>query len=205
MCMNTTIRAILLLSFVFIAVPVHAADITLSWTNATRNDDATTANPTGTLIPTDTTDPDSLATTTIRWGACLADDTPAAPLLETTVPTTVPGQAESTQVIITTPGRWCFVGIHTNLGGQSSRDSNPAFRIVANVPNPPANLTVQDAVVYYVIQRKNRFALLPVGTINLGTACSSTEYVNGYHAVDRDLVTWTGGTQPQVVVAQCGP
>lgn len=181
-----------------------AADITLNWTNATRNVTVPPATE-GTLIPTDTTHPDSLVSTTIYWGSCLPDDTPAfADGLELTVPTTVPGQAESAQVIITTPGRWCFVGIHANLAGQISAYSNPTFRYVANIPAPPANLTVTDARVYYVIQRKNKFTLLPVGNISLGIACSSTEYVNGYHAVDRDLVTWDGNTQPLVVVAQCG-
>ena len=181
-----------------------AADITLNWTNATRNVAVPPATE-GTLIPTDTAHPDSLASTTIYWGSCLADDTPVlAPGLEVTVPTTVPGQAETVQVIITTPGRWCFVGIHTNKAGISSDYSNPTFRFVANVPSPPANLTVQNTTVYYVIQRNNRFSLLPVGTIALDTACISTEYVNGYHAVDRDLVVWSGNTKPQVVVAQCG-
>lgn len=181
-----------------------AADITLSWTNATRNVPVP-PDTEGTLIPTDTTHPDSLASTTIYWGACLAGDIPAkAEGLELTVDTTVPGQAESAQVIITTPGRWCFVGVHKNLGGVSSADSNPTFRYVANIPSPPDNLTVQNIIVYYVIQRNNRFTLLPVGTIALDTACISTEYVNGYHAVDRDLVEWSGSTQPLVVVAQCG-
>jgi len=198
-----TIRAILVL-LCLVAMPVHAADITLNWTNATRNVPVA-PDTVGTLIPTDTTSPDALATTTIYWGACDANDNPVAPLLEQTVPTTVPGNAESMSVIITTPGRWCFVGIHTNVAGISSDYSNPTFRYVANVPMPPDNLQVSNITVYYVIQRTNRFALLPVGTIPAGTACIGTEYVNGYYAVDRNLVEWTGGTQPQVVVAQCSP
>ena len=196
------LRAILFL--LVLSTGAQAADITLSWTNATRNDDATTENPQGTLIPTDPTDPNALESTTIYWGACDTNDNPVAPLQETTVPTTVPGQAESTQVIITTPGRWCFVGVHKNVAQQVSDWSNPTFRIVASVPQPPQNLTVQAMTVYYVIQRENRFVLLPVGTIDAGTACSSTEYVNGYFAVDRDLVQWSSGTRPLVVVAQCG-
>lgn len=186
------------------SVSAQAADITLSWTNATRNDDATPENPEGTLIPTDPTDPNALATTTIYWGACDANDNPVDPLQQQSVTTTVPGQAESLQVIITTPGRWCFVGTHTNVAGNESDLSNPVFRTVASVPQPPQNLTVNAITVYYVIQRENRFVMLPVGTIPVGTPCSSTEYVNGYYAVDRNLVTWSSGTQPLVVVAQCG-
>lgn len=198
-----TIRAISFLLLMF-AIPVQAADVTLNWTNATRNEPIA-PDTEGTLIPTDPTHPDALASATIYWGACDANDNPVAPLQEKTVPTTVPGQAESTQIIITTPGRWCFVGIHTNVAGVQSKWSNPAFRIVASVPMPPDNLQVSDITVYYVIQRENRFVLLPVGTIPVGTSCIGTEYVNGYYAVDRNLVAWTGGTQPMVVVAQCSP
>lgn len=202
MCMKT-IRAISVLLLMF-AIPVQAADVTLNWTNATRNEPIA-PDTVGTLIPTDPTHPDALATTTLYWGACDADDLPIAPLGEMTFPTTVPGAAETAQIVITTPGRWCVVGVHTNVAGVTSKWSNPAIKQVFNVPQPPANLTVAANTVYYVIQRENRFVLLPVGTIPEGTACIGTEYVNGYYAVDRALVTWTGGTQPMVVVAQCSP
>ena len=187
------------------SVSAQAADITLSWTNATRNDDATTENPAGTLIPTDTTDPIALKETVIYWSICTPEDTVTITEgLEKTIPTTVPGQAESTQIIVTTPGRWCFVGVHRNNSDAESRLSNVAFRTVMVVPLPPQNLTVEATTVYYVIQRTNRFVLLPVGTIPVGTTCSNTQYVNGYFAVDRNLVNWTSSTQPLVVVAQCG-
>ena len=204
MCMKT-IRAISFLLFL-LATPVYAADVTLNWTNATRNDDATPENPEGTLIPTDPTDPNALATTTLYWSICGPNnEVTRTEGLELTVPTTVPGQAESAQVVVTTPGRWCFVGVHTNLAGQTSRDSAVAIKEVFVVPQPPDNLAVAATTVYYVIQRENRFVLLPVGTIPEGTSCIGTEYVNGYYAVDRDLVTWSSGTQPLVVVAQCSP
>ena len=89
------LRAILFL-LVLLSTGAQAADITLNWTNATRNDDATPENPQGTLIPTDTTDPASLATTTIYWSICGPnDEVTRTQGLELTVPTTVPGQAES--------------------------------------------------------------------------------------------------------------
>lgn len=184
--------------------PVYAADITLNWTNATRNVPVP-PDTVGTLIPTDPTDPDALVTTTLYWGSCDVNDLPVAPLEEMTFPTTVPGAAETAQIVITTPGRWCVVGVHTNNSGQTSDWSNAAIKQVFNVPMPPDNLTVAATTVYYVIQRENRFVLLPVGTIPEGTACINTEYVNGFYAVDRNSVTWTGGTQPMVVVAQCSP
>ena len=175
--------------------PLHAADITLAWTNATQNTDET-------LIPA--TGPNSLVSTTVFWGACLPDDTPAPPLLEQTIPTTIPGNSESMSLIVTTPGRWCFVGVHQNQGGNVSDWSNVVFRIIANVPMPPDDVTVTNITVYYVIQQPGRFILLPVGTIPNGTDCDITQYVNGFFAVDVDLVTWTGTVRPLVVVAQCG-
>lgn len=192
-----TKTGLIFLAWLLFAVPVGAAEVTLSWTNATQNTD-------GSDIPTDTGDQNALATTTLYWGACLPDDTPSPPLQEKTVPTTVPGQAETTSVIITTPGRWCFVGVHANNAGQTSDYSNPAFRDIANVPQPPDNLVVQDTRVYYVIQQPDKFLLVPVGNVPSDTACNSTEYVNGYYVVPRDLVSWDGATQPLVVVAQCG-
>jgi hypothetical protein len=197
------LRAILFL-LVFSASTANAADITLNWTNATRNEPIP-PDTVGTLIPTDTTQPDALKETVIYWSPCTPDDkVTITPELEVTVPTTVPGAAESVQVIITTPGRWCFVGIHRNNSSVESQQSNVAFRTVVNVPMPPQNLSVQAITVFYVIQRENRFVMLPVGTVPVGTACSSTEYVNGYFVVDRNLVEWSSGTRPLVVVAQCG-
>lgn len=198
MCMKM-ILSVIVSVFVLFTVPIaNATDVTISWQNATKNTD-------GSDIPIDTSDPGALASTTIYWGACLDDDTPSEPLLEQTVLTTVPGQQESTSVIITTPGRWCFIGEHKNNAGSVSDLSNPAFKEIASVPMPPDNLMVQDEVVYYVVQRENRFALLPVGTIPVGTGCVGTEYVNGFYVVPREEVTWSGNTQPLVVVAQCSP
>jgi len=175
----------------------EAGDVTLKWTNATENTD-------GSLIATDTSNPGALATTTLYWGSCLADDNPAPPLLEMTVPTVVPGQAEEATVIITTPGRWCFVGVHANYAGSVSDYSNPVFKDVYDIPQPPSNLVVTELMAYYVIQQVNKFILLPVGTVPAGTACDSTEYVNGYYVVPTDQVIWSGTIRPFVVVAQCG-
>jgi hypothetical protein len=55
-----------------------------------------------------------------------------------------------------------------------------------------------------VIKTKNRFVLLPVGTVPANTPCDTTQSVNGHYAVPRDAVTWSGTVEPDVVVAQCG-
>ncbi len=195
--MMKQLRAILFLVILSVST-AQAADVTLSWTNATKNED-------GTDIATDTTDPYSLKETVIYWSICTPqDEVTITEGLDKTIATTVPGAPESTQIIVTTPGRWCFVGMHRNLAGLESQYSGVAIKEVVVVPQPPDNLTVQAMTVYYVIQRENRFALLPVGTVPVGTSCDNTEYVNGYYVVDRNLVTWSSGTQPLVVVAQCG-
>lgn len=189
------------LTFIFLllfSLPALSAEIILNWSNAGTNVN-------GDSIPTDTNHPASLESTIIYWGACLHDFMPAEPLLERVVSTTVPNQNESVAIIITTPGNWCFYGVHKNKQGGLSDASNPVFKTVYHVPAPPANLTVQGETVYYVIQRANRFLLLPVGTVAIGTPCNRLEYVNGFYVVPTDQVTWTSNTRPLVVVAQCEP
>lgn len=191
------ILKIIIFLLVLISSPVAAEDIVMSWINATQNVD-------GTPIPTDLTDPSSLASTVIMWGSCLIGDIPDLPILEQTVPTTVPGLAESTVINIVTPGRYCFMAFHINKKGLLSDLSTPTIRIVANTPAPPNNLIVQDMVVFYVIQQPGTFILLPIGTVPAGTVCDSTQSVNGFFSVPVDEVTWTGTVRPLVVVAQCG-
>lgn len=178
-----------------------AAEVTLEWTNATKNEDGTDIVATGV---------GSLISTTLKWGACNPDDTPAAPLLEATFPTTVPGNSESAVVTIFTPGRWCFIGVHTNQGDpaqgidpQTSADSNPAFKTIIMVPTPPDNLVTVEMVAYQVIAQNNKFVLLPVGTVPGGTACTETEMVKDHYVVPREVVAWYGDVEPLAVVAKC--
>lgn len=193
----------LILSLVFFAENGYAAQVTLSWTNATKNEDATDIPTTGAA---------ALASTTLKWGACNPDDTPALPLLEATFPTTVPGNAETEMVTIFTPGRWCFIGVHTNQGDpaenidpQTSADSNPVFKDIIMVPEPPQNLTIVAAalVVYDIVKQNNKYILLAVGTAPPGTPCDGSQQVNGRFAVSTDVVAWFGNVQPPVVVADC--
>ena len=190
------LKTIIFLS-ILITSSVVAKDIIISWTNATLNTD-------GTLIPIDITDPSSLEFTVVFWGLCLPGDFPDQPFSEQTVSTTVPVQKDSIVIIIEEPGRYCFVASHINKKGLMSDLSNPTVSVVANTPAPPANLIVQDMIVFYVIQQPGTFILLPIGTVPVGTVCDSTQSVNGFFAVPVDQVTWTGTVRPLVVVAQCG-
>lgn len=58
--------------------------------------------------------------------------------------------------------------------------------------------------VYYVIQQPDKFILLPIGTVPVGTDCDPVQSVNGFYGVPRDQVTWGGTAQPFSVVAECG-
>lgn len=178
-----------------------AADVTLTWTNATKNTDGTDIG----AVPAT-----ALVSTTLKWGACNPDDTPAAPLLEQTFPTTIPGNAETGTVTIFTPGRWCFIGVHTNAGDpannidpETSDDSNPVFKQIIMVPEPPDNLVTVEMVAYQVIAQTNKFVLLPVGTVPGGTACTETEMVKNHYVVPREVVAWYGDVEPLAVVAKC--
>lgn len=63
--------------------------------------------------------------------------------------------------------------------------------------------TVVNGTVLTVVKQVDKFILLPVGTIPIGTRCIPDQYINGYFAVPRDLVTWSGSIEPLVVVAEC--
>ncbi len=188
------IKAVLCL--LFFAGSAQAADVTISWINATTNTDSSDIVLSG---------PGSLVSTTVKWGACNPDDTPAAPLLEQTVPTTVPGGNESTIITIFTPLRWCFIGVHTNSLGQTSADSNPTFRLIVVVPAPPQGLAVVEPAltVYDIVKQADRYVLLAVGTVPGGTPCDSSQSVSGRYVVPNDIVTWFGNVRPPVVVADC--
>jgi hypothetical protein len=91
-----------------------------------------------------------------------------------------------------------------SVSGISVPTNEVSKDVLAPLPGPPGNLAVQIAIVYNVVKQIDRFVLVPVGTAPLATACISTQYVNGYHVVPRNTVTWYGSVQPAVVVAQCG-
>jgi hypothetical protein len=72
---------------------------------------------------------------------------------------------------------------------------------------PSGNLvdefTVTNGTVFTIVKQVNRFVLIPIGTIPIGTHCFPDQYINGYFAVPRELVQWGGSVEPLVVVAEC--
>jgi len=181
-----------LLAAMLLCNPLWAADVTLTWTNATQNEDGSTIPATG---------DNSLDTTTIEYAACIAGQ-----LSDPRIPVVVDASIETTDISIVTPGDWCFVAFHTNVAGNASGESNIAIKtILPATPNPPGFLTVTDLVVYTVVKQKDKFVLLAIGTVAAGTSCNANESVNGHYVVPNDAVQWTAATGPRpiVVVAKC--
>lgn len=105
---------------------------------------------------------------------------------------------------------WYFgIKAYNSAGGESDV-SNVVTKTISNtpvpvVPSPPASLTVAQGqlIVYQVLGTDAGFQFLPVGTVAPGTACITTQQVNGRYAVPTSAVTWYGSVKPKVVVAQC--
>lgn len=173
------------------------ATVDLSWTNATQNTDGSNIVTSG---------EGALVNTTLYWSVCdPQDQVIITPGLDKIVPTTIPGNAESTTVDIGTPGRWCFTAVHSNNLGEVSDYSGVAVKDVIVIPDPPTGLTVgpDNLYVYYISQSKDVVVLVPVGTISVGTECDGTMTVNQHYRVPVDDVTWIGSARPPVVFALC--
>lgn len=172
---------------------VFAGEAQLTWTQPTHNTD-------GSVIPASGTG--RLTGNRVQWGTCTGTapnygfGTQAGQQVFTTPTTayTVPNLA---------PGTWCFRAYASTTYGESGPTNVVAKVIAPPIPNPPSNLTVADTLAFTVLKRDNRFVMLPVGTVPAGTACDTSQSINGYYVVPREAVTWSGSVKPVVVVAQC--
>jgi hypothetical protein len=96
------------------------------------------------------------------------------------------------------PGEW-WIGITAyNTDGEESPIAGPVVKTIA-----AGEFVTSAPTVYNVLKHKNELLLLPIGTVPLGTPCDVRYSVNGHYAVPRELVTWSGSIQQQVVVAAC--
>lgn len=159
-----------------------AGDATVTWTPPTQNTDGSALT--------------NLAGYQIVYGTSAAALTQAIQ---------VPSPSTTTYTVTNLPtGTWYFAVKAYNSANTYSDISNVASKVVSVAPPaPPTNLHVIDVVVYQVIGTANKFGLIPVGTVPATTSCISDQSVNGYNAVDRNVVTWYGSVKPQVVVALC--
>ena len=112
---------------------------------------------------------------------------------------------------VTGPGNWCLQVSASSTGGESALSSEACIVVPVPAPGKPSaptlTLTVMAPFVYDSIKSQDTLALLPVGSVPLGTACDVTQGVikSGitYFVVPMATVTLTGTVKPLAVVAQC--
>lgn len=184
---------IFLLSFLLPLSIAIAADVDLSWTAPTLNED-------GSLIATTcATDPGTcLAGFKIYYGTTsgvydLGPDNIVDPLAVTH---TVTGLNNNTT--------YYFVATAYNVAGEESTYSGEATKVIGPVvPGPPLNLTVVDSIAYTYSISKDKVVMVPVGTVPTGTPCDPSMSMNGYYLVNVDSVELIGTIRPPVAFSEC--
>lgn len=169
----------------------NAGTITVNWTAPTKNVD-------GTDIPTAASDPGALASYTLYYAVCTGSTMPP------TVQTVQVAAPALTKALTLPPGHYCIQASATNVGGQTSSKTNVVTAdVLPPVPLPPSGLTVSALTVYQALQAKDKFVMVPVGTVPGDTLCDVSQSANGYYAVPRDVVVFFGNVKPQLVFAKC--
>jgi len=96
------------------------------------------------------------------------------------------------------PGDWWLAMTAYNADGLESPIAGPVVKTV------PANeFTVSESTAYYIQKRTDRFVLMRVGDVPIGTPCIADQSINGHYAVPRARVQWAGTIRSDVVVAKC--
>jgi hypothetical protein len=105
------------------------------------------------------------------------------------------------------PGVRCYAVSAVVAGVESAQTAPVCATVAPPVANPPNGLTVAitvaDNTVYTLVKEVDRFVMLPVGTVPAGTPCDPMQNANGYFAVPRASVKFTGNVQPPIVLAKC--
>lgn len=170
----------------------HAAEVTLSCTPPTKNEDGT--NITGAITYTAHygVNASTLSETVNLGSTCGGKITIAAP---------PPGQSITR-----------YFGVRAHVNGVQSELSNVVSKMIATpypTPNPPTNLTVQEGqqAAYVIKQTRDNISLVAVGQVPAGTQCNGMKGViadgKSYHVVPREVVSWAGSVQSEIVVAAC--
>jgi len=179
-------KRFILIALCFLSYQAGAGEAILTWTAPTQNTDGTPLT--------------DLAGFKIYIGTTAGGPYPVSVDIADPAATTV------TIPNLTAGSTYWFVSTAYNSAAtvQESDHSNEVSKTIPfPTPMPPSGLTVQDLTVFTIVDQVNRFVLLPVGTVPVGTPCITAETVNGHHVVDRALVNWSGDIQPVVVVANC--
>jgi len=179
-----------------LATSAFGANADLTWISATQNTDNTPIPATCTVAPCG-----RLVTTVVEYGTCSAPNVFGVKQGEITVAS--PAVAATVNMVVVQ--NYCFRVAHVNDYSMQGAFSNVVVKVnPAPVPNAPSGLTTPATVAYQVLPTLNRISLNAVGTVPAGTACDTSQSVNGLYAVPRDAVIWYGNVRPQVVVAACG-
>lgn len=194
-----TTAVIMVATFSLMSECAKAGEANLSWIHPTTYTD-------GSPLPIG-----QIARTEVEYGLCNAGKTgflaSPAPVIVTIAP------PPAVRVVTgLSPGTWCFrartvaTTTTTPSAWTANTDGTLASKVILQAPpSAPTNLTIaaNDQSVYVVLKRVNRFVMLKVGTVPAGTPCIADQTVNGYFAVPREAVQWSGTVREDVVVASC--
>lgn len=101
----------------------------------------------------------------------------------------------------------CFE-LETVAAGAETGISAPSVQACASTIGAPSGVGAAvssiGTTVYMEVRGSNRFSLVAVGTVPIGTRCDPTQDVDGYDVVPVTAVKWAGNVRPPVVVAKCG-
>ena len=174
------------------ATAMGAGTATLTWTAPTQNTNGTALT-------------DLASYKIFEAPTCAGVNTGLTPVATVSAPATtktLTGYADGSAV--------CFGVAAANAAGVLSALSNTALKTfpTPNIPNSPTNLivSVQLVTAYKLRQSVDSYAMVPIGTVGLGTICNASRSVDGYNVVPRVTVKLASryDTMPLVVFARCG-
>ncbi|MFO1465881.1 MAG: hypothetical protein U1F35_05485 [Steroidobacteraceae bacterium] len=150
----------------------YAGTATVTWTNPAQYTDGTA------LAAADITQ------TRVEYGSCSGTTfgTKAGQQI-------VAGSATSAAITLAA-GTYCFRAYTTAKGAESVASNVTSATVAQPAPNPPVLVTVSTTA--YTIGRQGRyFAMVPAGTVPLGTACRQAVKLAGLYQLPREAVTTT--------------
>lgn len=199
-------KRILILLCLLPAVVLAQGPIDVSWVNATHYSDCTDAAcDNGTPMPGT-----AITSALMQYGTCIGSGTTLT--FGTQIGSvTVQGGTQHAVSPTVPAGIYC-ARVSSFVGTTQGELSNPVQVTIPTaqlLPGPPTNLqpVVTTTTAYDYIKTPNAFALLPVGTVPLGTLCDGQQGLwkagQMYFVVPLSKVTITASIQPQTVVAIC--
>jgi len=166
-------RVIALVLFVLLLIvgtKAFAGTATVTWTNPTTYTD-------GTAIATG-----DISQTRIEYGSCngAAFGTKAGEQ-------TVTGAGTTLTINSLGAGTYCFRGFTTAKGVESAASNVASKAVPQAAPNPPTLVTVA-TTAYVAVKWRDRYVMLPLGTVAKGVACRADMKLDGLYALPAGAV-----------------